>query len=110
MKSDWPLRAISSPIDQMYTYGSIIETPKNRLKNFMSGSPEDQAAQTATLHNNTNVDSEPIADLFPHTTILFADIAGFTGKETDIRSALVLIVPLVRFTHFPPSFLSSSLE
>jgi hypothetical protein len=89
--------------------GSIIETPKNRLKNFMSGSPEDQAAETATLHN-TYVDSEPIADLFPNTTILFADIAGFTGKETDIRSGLVLIVPLVRFTHFPPSFLSSSLE
>jgi hypothetical protein len=48
-----------------------MQTPKNRLKNFLSdggGSKQDGT-----------VASEPIADLFPNATIMFADIAGFTA-------------------------------
>jgi class 3 adenylate cyclase len=41
-------------------------TAKTRLKSFLSDSQDNQGLQ-------------PIADLFPETTVLFADIAGFTA-------------------------------
>jgi class 3 adenylate cyclase len=43
-------------------------TPNHRLKNFLVGKDE---AQEAT--------SNAIADLFPHCTVLFGDIVGFTA-------------------------------
>uniref|UniRef100_A0A7S3L1M8 Phosphodiesterase n=1 Tax=Amphora coffeiformis TaxID=265554 RepID=A0A7S3L1M8_9STRA len=47
------------------------ESPKNRIKTSMSdGSGGPTSGQGA---------SKPIADLFPHCTVLFADIAGFTA-------------------------------
>lgn len=42
-----------------------MQTPKNRLKNFLSDGAGDILA------------SEPIADLFPNATIMFSDISGF---------------------------------
>ena len=47
------------------------EPPKSRLKSFMS----DETGGAA----NGQGTSKPIADLFPHCTVLFADIAGFTA-------------------------------
>jgi hypothetical protein len=44
-----------------------MQTPKNRLKNFLSDGAGDIKA------------SEPIADLFPNATIMFATICGFTA-------------------------------
>jgi hypothetical protein len=44
-----------------------MQTPKNRLKKFLSEGAGDIQA------------SEPIADLFPNATIMFADISGFTA-------------------------------
>jgi class 3 adenylate cyclase len=45
-------------------------TPNHRLKNFLGG--EDEAQQEGNRH-------AAIADLFPHCTVLFADIVGFTA-------------------------------
>lgn len=56
--------------------GGIIETPKNRLKSFMSKSPEDQAAQSSAPAHHHSL-SDPIADLFPKTTIMFADVCTY---------------------------------
>ena len=47
-------------------------TGKTQLKSFLS----DGMAENA----NNDDGSKPIADLFPNTTVMFADIAGFTGK------------------------------
>jgi hypothetical protein len=46
--------------------GIFIDTQKNRIKRFM-----DDGEDAGRV--------DPIADLFPKTTVLFADIAGFTG-------------------------------
>ena len=46
---------------------SMFEPTKNKLRSFLNdGEP-------------SNESSKPIADLFPETTVLFADIAGFTA-------------------------------
>jgi hypothetical protein len=47
--------------------GTKFASQNNRLKSFLSGKESD------------GTDAKPIADLFPHTTVMFADIAGFTS-------------------------------
>jgi len=63
--------------------GALIETPKIRLKSFISAGPEDQVGGSNGHHSRDPTFMEPIADLFPHTTILFADIAGFTAWSSE---------------------------
>lgn len=50
-------------------------TGKTQLKSFLS----DGMAEKPNSHADDS-SSKPIADLFPSTTVMFADIAGFTGK------------------------------
>jgi Adenylate and Guanylate cyclase catalytic domain len=53
-----------------------------RLKSFLSAS-----------HNDSNdPNDQPIADLFPHTTVLFADIAGFTAWSSTREPSQVFIM------------------
>jgi Adenylate and Guanylate cyclase catalytic domain len=57
----------------------LIETPKLRVKRFMrSDNIEEMGIGIGSGEN-----SKPIADLFPHTTILFADLAGFTAWSSE---------------------------
>jgi class 3 adenylate cyclase len=57
---------------EMNTKSSFVNA-KHRLKNFLEDEPED-------LRQSTNVFStKPIADLFPETTLMFADMVGFTA-------------------------------
>ena len=54
-----------------------METPKLRLKNYLTDEPMNSVR---ARNGPTNIlGSEPIADFFPNTTVLFADIAGFTA-------------------------------
>ncbi len=57
---------------------SVPEGQKFRLKNFLDEEDEEgnnkDASKTGIIR-----ESKPIADLFPNTTVMFADIAGFTA-------------------------------
>jgi hypothetical protein len=59
--------------------GSFVESPKNRLRNIMSQNPGDNPATDP--HHSSGM--EPIADLFPQTTVMFADLAGFTAWSSE---------------------------
>jgi len=72
----------------------ILPTPKLRLKNYLSHTElkDDEQWQSQgtapsgfdlDISHNNDLTAEPIADLFPHTTILFADIAGFTAWSSE---------------------------
>jgi hypothetical protein len=52
--------------EKMKKNGEFV-APNHRLKGYLNGQEEDDANET------------PIADLFPHCTVLFADISGFTA-------------------------------
>ena len=65
----------------------IPQNSKFRLKNYlaeedgsgeMGEGPTDEAIAKANAQADV-YDTKPIADLFPNTTVLFADIAGFTA-------------------------------
>jgi hypothetical protein len=49
-----------------------METPKLRLKNYLTDAPINSS-------NPSRTGGEPIADFWPNTTIMFADISGFTA-------------------------------
>ena len=47
-----------------------------------------------------NLDSKPIADLFPKTTIMFADISGFTGTFINcVVCCMLSLLQNVQFSH-----------
>lgn len=58
------------------------------VKQFLTGSPDDF----------TDLSSAPIADLFPNTTIIFADIAGFTAwsSQREPEQVFTLLETLYR--------------
>ena len=63
---------------------TLPKTPKIRLKNFLADSPMVSENERRHDHQEDESDyTEPIADLFPHTTVLFADIAGFTAWSSE---------------------------
>lgn len=69
----------SSVRDRLYKEAEENAAANARIQKWMV--PE-SGARGETLQNNKSAiayDSKPIADLFPETTILFADIAGFTA-------------------------------
>jgi hypothetical protein len=53
--------------------GQQFVPSKTRLSSFL------RTGETSTASDNDEVKSRPIADLFPETTVMFADIAGFTA-------------------------------
>jgi class 3 adenylate cyclase len=60
--------------------GGTFMSPNNRLKSFLNdGDKKDSGLQ-------------PIADLFPQCTVLFADIAGFTAWSSTREPAQVFIL------------------
>jgi hypothetical protein len=62
---------------------NVPEGQKFRLKSFLDeiGSPEDKNGKLGGGGKGSSaiLESKPIADLFLNTTVLFADIAGFTA-------------------------------
>jgi class 3 adenylate cyclase len=57
------------------------DTQNNRLKSFLKGDSKDE-----------DVGLQPIADLFPHCTVLFADISGFTAWSSTREPAQVFML------------------
>jgi class 3 adenylate cyclase len=54
---------------------------KLKLGSFLKGSRECYSRTEENGPRSTTL--QPIADLFPHTTVMFADIAGFTAWSSD---------------------------
>lgn len=65
------LAVLGSPRRSQFGHG--LMNHKARLKSYLSHPPSVDLGH----------DPEPIADLFPNTTILFADIAGFTAWSSE---------------------------
>ncbi|KAG7363095.1 family 3 adenylate cyclase [Nitzschia inconspicua] len=57
----------------------VVSHPKHRLKTFLNGNQLSGVSASASSEEAAN----PIADLFPHTTVLFADIVGFTAWSSE---------------------------
>jgi hypothetical protein len=57
---------------------TLARTSTARLKNFVDKG-EGDTMDEADSSDDVVLKSQPIADLFPDTTVMFADIAGFTA-------------------------------
>jgi hypothetical protein len=60
-----------------------LTSGKARLKTFLADGEDD---------GDGEIDDTPIADLFPHTTVFFADIAGFTSWSSCREPTQVFIL------------------
>lgn len=66
-------RTVALPTQRRMNLGHGLTNHKALLRSFLSNSPSVDVIN----------DPEPIADLFPNTTIMFADIAGFTAWSSE---------------------------
>jgi class 3 adenylate cyclase len=69
--------------------GSHMESHRDENTMFLSDSSKDGAQ--AHVENST-LTGRPIADLFPHATVLFGDIAGFTAWSSTREPPQVFIL------------------
>jgi hypothetical protein len=60
------------------TTSRVVEPAKTRLRTFLSDNEKRDFAEMEEYKYD-----EPIADLFPETTIMFADISGFTAWSSE---------------------------
>lgn len=63
------------------------DTPKVKLQSFLSNVPVAEYDSDEEFH-----DSRPIADLFPNTTVMFADICGFTAWSSAREPSQVFML------------------
>lgn len=75
-EDDMPGRRVLLPI--------LPETPKIRLKSYLIDAP--------SMLTSCDFNSEPIAEMFTDTTIMFADIAGFTAWSSEREPSQVFIL------------------
>ena len=64
----------------------MMETPKLRLQSYLS--PTGEATRTSRKAGSI-IGSEPIAEFFPATSIMFADLSGFTAWSSTREPAQV---------------------
>ena len=67
-------------------------TPKKKLKTMMTNGEFEVEADEDGEDSDYMYKTKPIADLFPETTILFADIAGFTAWSSVREPTQVFIL------------------
>jgi class 3 adenylate cyclase len=72
----------------------VMHPAKLRLKSFLNETPKDKTADISVLQ------TKPVADLFPHCTVLFADIAGFTAWSLEREPAQVFTLLQTIFHYF----------
>jgi preprotein translocase subunit SecG len=71
----WPsFRRLMSNDDSL----RVMEPAKTRLRSFLNHSEQKDLAELEQYQYE-----DPIADLFPETTIMFADISGFTAWSSE---------------------------
>jgi hypothetical protein len=61
----------------------IPETAKDKLQSFLRDG-KDTSNATPTMGQESPFGGSPIAELYPDTTVLFADIAGFTVSQLEV--------------------------
>jgi class 3 adenylate cyclase len=68
-----------------------VQAPQSQLKDFLNGSDSNgKVVDFANEEDELNFfKSKPIAELFPNTTIMFGDIAGFTAWSSSREPAQV---------------------
>lgn len=69
--------------------------PKHRLRNFMAVDNRDVGTAKAAANG-----TEPIADLFPNATVLFADISGFSAWASEREPSQVFTLLETMFSSF----------
>ena len=72
----------------------IDSVSKNILPSVSGGVPRPVSVKQFLISEpgmNKNFSSQPIADLFPNTTVLFADIADFTAWSSQREPPQVLL-------------------
>lgn len=67
------------------------ETQKSRVKKFMRF-PDSVSQGSYESDEGHTLMADPIADLFPNTTVLFADLAGFTAWSSEREPAQVFVL------------------
>ena len=79
-------------MQERYT-DDVSRPQKLRLKLFLEESsqhPRRDSTPTTTEEDSEVLETKQIADMFPHTTILFADIVGFTAWASEREPPLIL--------------------
>lgn len=66
---------------------ALMETPKLRLQSYLS--PKDAPKKNRARKGVGIIGSEPIAEFFPSTSIMFADLSGFTAWSSTREPAQV---------------------
>ena len=83
--------------DRLHMQSLKLEAaPKLRLKTFMAN---DNKGVTKIESSERNV-ADPIADLFPHCTVLFADVSGFSAWASERQPSEVFTLLETLFTSF----------
>ena len=73
-------RLIQQSVSNAAATGSGYNSHNTRLKSFLLGD------------SNGSIDEQPIADLYPFATVLFADLAGFTAWSSTREPVQVFIL------------------
>ena len=83
------------------TFLNTPEGPKFKLKSYLN---DTGVAGPESKPNNDQAHDQPIADLFPSTTVMFADISGFTACEyyVFLLSCHVVFVCVVSDHRYSP--------
>lgn len=78
--------------------GGDFANGKRRLKGYL----DDDNNEHGDGQDGLN-DEDPIADLFPHCTVLFADIAGFTGTYCTVLLWMGMVLLRSRTVYCDPA-------
>jgi class 3 adenylate cyclase len=80
------LKDAEEQVEREMNMKSSFVNAKHRLKNFLEDEPEDCRKSPEVFS------TKPIADLFPETTLMFADMVGFTAWSSVREPSQVFVL------------------